>query len=225
MRILLVPLIISVGIVPAFASNHEIPSPYQQIKNGIEPKDVICKSGMNLLIRPSGDPLCLKPETFEKLQERLWISNGPLIEKFEGCVSAGNLVTESYPRQCKTFDGKYFTERISPLDVKIISEKQVRRGTTHNLEVQVFRGEIPIEGARVFIDIEDYGENIIKEFNGYTNPQGSFILSWEIPKRFDDIETLLAFVDVADKNSSKTVLFKFHVYYLPGEKGCKVEGN
>ena len=50
-------------------------------------------------------------------------------------------------------------------------------------------------------------------------------LLWEIPKSFDDIETLLAYVDVTDNISAKTVLFKFQVYCLPDESGCKVEGN
>lgn len=154
------------------------------------------------------------------------------IDNFEDCTAAGNPVMESYPRQCRTQDGKLFVEQINntpnysePLEVKIKGDNQVRRGTTHTLEIQVVRGDIPIEGARVFLDIEDYGENIIKEFKGYTDSQGYFIFSWEIPQSFDDIETLLAIVDVTDDVSSKTVLFKFQVYCLAGEENCKVEGN
>ena len=113
----------------------------------------------------------------------------------------------------------------SDLEVEVNGEKQVRRGTTHSIEVQVSRDSNPIGGARVVITIEDYGENIIKKFEGHTNQEGYFKFSWEIPKSFDDIETLLAFVDVTDGISSKTNLFKFHVYCLPGEKNCKVEGN
>lgn len=113
----------------------------------------------------------------------------------------------------------------STLQIKVVGEKEVRRGTTHTIEVQVLRGNNPIEGARVFIDIEDYGEDLIKEFDGYTNSRGIFVLSWEIPQSFDDIETLLAFIDVTDGQSSKTELFKFQVYCLPGEKDCKAEGN
>ena len=112
-----------------------------------------------------------------------------------------------------------------PLQIKVVGENQVRRGTTHSIEIQVIRGSSPIEGARVFIDIEDYDENIIKEFKGYTDSRGYFVFSWEIPQYFDDIETLLAFIDVTDGISSKTELFKFQVYCLPGEQNCKVEGN
>jgi len=112
-----------------------------------------------------------------------------------------------------------------PLEIKVVGETHVRRGTTHTIEVQVIRGSSPIEGARVFLDIEDYGENIIKEFKGYTDSQGYFVFSWEIPQSFDDVETLLAFIDVTDGISSKTELFKFQVYCLPGEQNCKVKGN
>lgn len=113
----------------------------------------------------------------------------------------------------------------SELNVDVSGEKQVRRGTTHSIEIQVDRDKNPIDDAQVFIRIEDYGEDIVREFHGRTNQQGYFVFSWEIPKKFDDIETLLAFVDVTDGISSKTKLFKFVVYCLPGEKGCKTEGR
>ena len=114
---------------------------------------------------------------------------------------------------------------LSPLQIKISSENQVRRGTTHSIDIQVVRGDIPIAGARVFLDIEDYGENIIKESKGYTDSQGYFRFSWEIPQSFDDLKTLLAIIDVTDGISSKTEQFKFQVYCLPGEQNCKVKGN
>lgn len=34
------------------------------------------------------------------------------IDSFESCVKAGNPVLESYPRQCRTSDGRFFTEDI-----------------------------------------------------------------------------------------------------------------
>lgn len=36
------------------------------------------------------------------------------IDSFEDCVSAGNPVMESHPRQCRTTDGKHFVEKINP---------------------------------------------------------------------------------------------------------------
>lgn len=35
------------------------------------------------------------------------------IESFEECAAAGNPVMESYPRQCRTSDGRLFVEEIS----------------------------------------------------------------------------------------------------------------
>jgi glyoxylase-like metal-dependent hydrolase (beta-lactamase superfamily II) len=40
-------------------------------------------------------------------------SETSLINSFEECVDAGNLVMESHPRQCKTKDGKHFVEIIN----------------------------------------------------------------------------------------------------------------
>ncbi|RJQ14748.1 hypothetical protein C4553_00280, partial [Candidatus Parcubacteria bacterium] len=34
------------------------------------------------------------------------------VASFEECFAAGNPVMESYPRQCRTVDGKYFVEEI-----------------------------------------------------------------------------------------------------------------
>ena len=110
-------------------------------------------------------------------------------------------------------------------EVVVDGDTQVRRGTTHSIDVNVYRDNIPVQGARIFLTIEDYGEDIIREFEGRTDENGYFNYSWEIPKSFDDYKTLLAFVGVTDGNSSKTELFKFTVYCLPGEKGCKIDGN
>ena len=114
---------------------------------------------------------------------------------------------------------------VTKLDVLITGEELVRRGTTHNINVLVTDGYKPIEGAFVTLTIEDYGEDIIREFEGFTNQSGIWIFSWEIPKSFDDIETLLAFISVSGNGSSQTQVFKFRVYCLPGESNCKVEGN
>ena len=91
-------------------------SPKHQIANGVLPKDVICKEGLELIFKSTdGTPACVKPETAKKLIERGW-GGMPLpissIDSFEDCVAAGNPVMESYPRQCRTSDGKHFVESI-----------------------------------------------------------------------------------------------------------------
>ena len=111
------------------------------------------------------------------------------------------------------------------LQVFVKGEQSVRRGTTQTIITHVTEGDIPIKGALATLRIEDYGENEIRDFRGFTNENGDFIFSWEIPKSFDDIETLLAYISVTHGESSKTHLFKFQVYCLPGEDGCKIKGN
>ena len=113
----------------------------------------------------------------------------------------------------------------SGLQVEVTGQQQVRRGITHDIVVDVFRDGNPISDALVRITIEDYGDNVFRDFKGRTDDSGRFVFSWEIPKSFDDIKTLLAYVDVTDDISAKTVLFKFQVYCIPGETGCKVKGN
>jgi len=49
----------------SFAEN--IDSPRKQMANGVAAEDVICKSGFTLMIRISGDAVCVKPLTAEKL--------------------------------------------------------------------------------------------------------------------------------------------------------------
>ena len=36
----------------------------------------------------------------------------PSIDSFEDCMGVGNPIMESYPKQCRTSDGKHFVEEI-----------------------------------------------------------------------------------------------------------------
>jgi hypothetical protein len=48
-------------------------SPLKQVKDGIMPTHVICKSGVTLIFKSSDNsPACVKPQTAEKLIERGW---------------------------------------------------------------------------------------------------------------------------------------------------------
>ena len=109
--------------------------------------------------------------------------------------------------------------------MSVHGQQMVRRGTTHTITSHVTDGTNAIEGAKVTLRIEDYGEDLVRQFEGFTNRNGDFVFSWEIPKSFDDIETLLAYISVTYGDASETKLFKFQVYCLPGEPGCKIDGN
>ncbi len=87
--------------------------PLQQIRDGVEPSHVTCNEGLELLVKQSnGIPACVKPTSVAKLVERGWAFETSSIDSFEECAAAGNPVMESYPRQCRTPDGKHFVEII-----------------------------------------------------------------------------------------------------------------
>ena len=48
-----------------------------------------------------------------KVTPRIQPTIQPVITNFEECAAAGNPVMESYPRQCRTTDGRLFVEEIT----------------------------------------------------------------------------------------------------------------
>jgi len=65
--------IISFSVPDDKLSDESILVPLKQFKDGILANDVICKSGLDLLIKSSnGMPACVKPSTASKLIERNW---------------------------------------------------------------------------------------------------------------------------------------------------------
>jgi len=107
------------------------------------------------------------------------------------------------------------------LDVTVSGHKAVRRGTTQDLQIHVENFGGNMDGATVFVRVEDYGENILEEFKGETDSDGNYFVSYELSKDYTDIETFLVYVDVTDGISSKTKVFTFQVYCLCGEPNCK----
>jgi hypothetical protein len=51
-------------------ANAEVEPPKKQMKKGIAVEDIVCKTGLNLVIRNNGAPACLKPSTAEIFQEK-----------------------------------------------------------------------------------------------------------------------------------------------------------
>ena len=62
-----IPLILSIGITPTVSFGEIIDSPRKQMQNGITATDVVCKSGLALMIRISGDAACVKSTSVKKL--------------------------------------------------------------------------------------------------------------------------------------------------------------
>ena len=55
-----------------------------------------------------------------KVAPRIQPNMAPVISNFEECAAAGNPVMESYPRQCRTQDGRVFVEDV-PLEIATTS--------------------------------------------------------------------------------------------------------
>jgi len=60
----------------------------------------------------------------------------PAITTFEECVSAGYPILESYPRQCKTPDGRTFTEEIDKTDLIRVSSLEPNQTIQSPLIIQ-----------------------------------------------------------------------------------------
>ena len=68
--------IIAVGLIQmdytAFAISYQ-PPPLKQINDGVEPANVTCTEGLELVLKKSnGNPACIKPSSVAKLIERGW---------------------------------------------------------------------------------------------------------------------------------------------------------
>jgi predicted transcriptional regulator len=187
-----------------------LPGTYQIVtKFGGETKSISYFHLTKVAVPESNFPLWLLRNFEWWSQDK--ISDTTLVNSIQHLADLGLIVTSSKPS--------------TQLQVVVTGEELVRRGTTHTINVMVTNGYLPIEGAKVTLTIEDYGENIIRDFDGLTDQNGNFVFSWEIPKSFDDYETLLAYISVSGNGSSQTHLWKFQIYCLPGTANCKIDGN
>jgi hypothetical protein len=60
---------------------YQLLSPLKQFKSGIPPEQVLCKEGLEIAIKKSNwQPLCLTPDTKEKLIQRGWAEPATIVE-------------------------------------------------------------------------------------------------------------------------------------------------
>ena len=116
----LIPLILSLGIIPALSFAETVDSPRQQMGNGIAPEDVICKSGLALMIRTSGDAVCVTPISAEKLstagfgtiQKEASMMEESAQETFETRIGTLELQSDYLtPKTAKTLKDELFFQR------------------------------------------------------------------------------------------------------------------
>ena len=134
--------------------NADIESPRKQMKMGISAEDILCRNGLELVIRTNGIPSCVKPETVDIMQERGMLIN----TKFS--TSDAEIVT--VPASSMSIVNFYVTDHdlnVSHRGIEVISTKGLFEFTVNG---------IPIEGPKKMIE------------TGYDT--GQFYLKLELPE-------------------------------------------
>ena len=134
--------------------NADIESPRKQMKMGISAEDILCRNGLELVIRTNGIPACVKPETVDIMQKR-----GMLINT-EFSTSDAEIVT--VPASSMSIVNFYVTDHdlnVSHRGIEVISTKGLFEFTVNG---------IPIEGPKKMIE------------TGYDT--GQFYLKLELPE-------------------------------------------
>jgi len=106
------------------------------------------------------------------------------------------------------------------LYIDVEGKSQVRRGTMQSIIVTVTDEQGTVDGATIFVQVEDYEETKLKDFSGITDSNGNYFFSWEIGK-YAEAETLLVFIDVTDGFSSASSVYTFEVTCHCGEQDCE----
>lgn len=60
----------SAALPPALA---DAAPPLQQLRDGVDPRDVECRGGMELVVRPPSDPACVRQSSVGTMEERGWV--------------------------------------------------------------------------------------------------------------------------------------------------------
>ena len=166
--------------------NADIESPRKQMKMGISAEDILCRNGLELVIRTNGIPACVKPETVDIMQER-----GMLVNT-EFSTSDAEIVT--VPASSMSIVNFYVTDHdlnVSHRGIEVISTKGLFEFTVNG---------IPIEGPEKMIE------------TGYDT--GQFYLKLELPETIngkqlsqDDI-VLIKYLDKSNLSGEQRVQVK-----------------
>ena len=156
------------------------------MKMGISAEDILCRNGLELVIRANGMPACVKPETVDIMQER-----GMLVNT-EFSTSDAEIVT--VPASSMSIVNFYVTDHdlnVSHRGIEVISTKGLFEFTVNG---------IPIEGPEKMIE------------TGYDT--GQFYLKLELPETVngkqlsqDDI-VLIKYLDKSNSSGEQRVQVK-----------------
>ena len=186
-------LVLGIG----FPASAQIESPKKQLKQGVSPENIICKTGLELVIRANGFPACVKPETAEKMEKRGMLSTAI---KFTDLNEAKKpiQVTEKEITTVPASDMSIVNFYITDHDLNI-AHSGVEVVSTEGLFEYTING-IPIKGPEKMIE---------------TGPNtGQFYIKLELPETVngrqlsqDDI-VLIKYLDESDYAGEERVLVK-----------------
>lgn len=176
-------LILTVG----FPVNADIDSPKKQFKRGISVEDILCREGLELVIRTNGSPACVRPETAEKMHKIGMLFTPTGFTKSEREI-------QTVPASSMSIVNFYITDH----DLNL-AHSGIEVVPTEGLFEFTING-IPIEGP----------ENMIE-----TGPDtGQFYVKLELPETIDgrqlsqDDIVLIKYLDESDFAGEQRVLVK-----------------
>ena len=189
--------------------NADIDSPKKQMKRGISVEDVLCREGLELVIRTNGSPACVKPETAERMHKIGMLFTHTGFTKSEREI-------QTVPASSMSIVNFYITDH----DLNL-AHSGIEVVPTEGLFEFTING-IPIEGP----------ENMIE-----TGPDtGQFYVKLELPETIDgrqlsqDDIVLIKYLDESDLAGEQRVLVKsvpltktFAKVQTSGSGGTRIE--
>ena len=111
--------------------NAETESPRKQMKDGISPKNIICKDELELVIRINGMPACVKPETADRMQERGMLLDTKVIKS--------NFEITTVPASSMSVVNFYITDHdlnLSHRGIEVVSTEGLFEFTVNGISIQ-----------------------------------------------------------------------------------------
>ena len=183
--------------VIGFSADATIDSPKKQMNQGISAEDVLCKEGLELVIRTNGNAACVKPETADRMEKAgmlfIPIKFSDLQKEFKS-VPASETEMKTVPASSMSVVNFYITDH----DLNL-AHRGVDVVSTQGLFEFTING-IPIDGPNSMIE---------------TGPDtGQFYIKLELPDTVngrplsqDDI-VLIKYLDESDYSGEKRILVK-----------------
>ena len=111
--------------------NAETESPIKQMKDGISPENILCREGLELVIRINGMPACVKPETADRMQERVILLDTKIIKS--------DFEITTVPASSMSIVNFYITDHdlnLSHRGIEVISTEGLFEFTINGISIQ-----------------------------------------------------------------------------------------